>query len=131
VATKNLWGDLPTGEDIRPPVLVLREQAGILGRATKGVLEGLVTTSREDDDFELELRIVAPALDRYQYTVLRVYHGVELYPVRVAPPEIPRHEWKRCDTEEAFEAALAKQLSSPRVKHVIASLIAQSKASTR
>lgn len=128
MASKNLWGQLPAADNIRLPVVVLREQASVLTRLTQGVLEGSVLTSRDGDEFELELRIVAPALDNYQYTVLRVFHGVHLYPVRVAPPDTLRRDWIRCDSEESFEEILAHQLSSNRVKKVIASLLAQSRA---
>jgi hypothetical protein len=130
VATKNLWGEIPTGDDIRLPIVVLREQAAMLAKATRGVLEGFVAQSREDNNFELELRIVAPALDHYQYTILRVLHGISIYPLRLAPPDTLYRDWITCSSEEEFEQALADQLSSKSVKKVIASLLAQSRAAS-
>jgi hypothetical protein len=126
---KNLWGDLPRDDGPKPPAAILKEQASILGDVTHGILYGDVGVSREDELFDLELVIVAPALDSYRYSVLHVEHKLSMYPLSVVPSwEADRPSRIRCRTEKEFETALETVLTSDRLQRVIATLIAQSKA---
>ena len=129
-SAQNLWGELPNVSDIRTPTFVLKEQAVQLTAATKGVLRGRVVVGQSSGFFTLQLRIVAPAIESYEYTVLDVTHGIEQYPVTLTP------SWGKgrpdagvkCSDEEHFRAALATVLQDERVQRVIAALLAQSKA---
>jgi hypothetical protein len=129
MATKNLWGDIKAEATIRTPANVLKEQATALSEMTKGVLAGTVRSGTEYNKFKVGLSIVAPALNNYEFDVVEVEHGIELYPLKVTPA------WEKygftssqeCENEEEFVAALGGILGSDRVKRAINSLIAQSK----
>jgi hypothetical protein len=129
MSTKSLWGQLPPTEGIRTPTQVLKEQATVLTDMTRGVLQGEVSVSHGGGVFSLDLHIVVPALDNYRYVVARATHGIDLYPVTVTPG------WKYnpkggivCADEGEFERELGTILSSEKVQHVVASLLAQSRA---
>jgi len=130
--TKNLWGQLPTPEEIRTPTQILKEQAALLTDMTKGVLQGAVTVATgEANRFTLRLDILAPVIDNYRYGVLTAFHGVELYPVTVSP--IFKREGSglgvaQCTNEAALELALEQILSSQPIRRVVSALLAQSRA---
>src|ERR1022692_2449221 len=128
MSTKSLWGQLPPTEGIRTPTKVLKEQATALTDMTSGVLQGDVTVNPRDDEFQLYLQIVVPALANYRYTVARAAHRIDLYPVTVAPGWDATNPKAAivCADEGEFERALGTILSSEKVQHVIASLLAQS-----
>ena len=130
MSSKNLWGNLTAEESVRTPTNVLNEQATALSEMTKGILHGKVELWSEEKTFKITLSIVAPAVNNYEFEVVSVKHPVELYPVSVVAA------WERwelrkeieCQDEEEFMAALERILGSERVRRVISSLIAQSKA---
>lgn len=125
--TKNLWGDLPAGDEIVPPVAILKEQASHLSRMTGHVLNGEVDVEQERGNFVAHFAIRAPALDNYKYWVLTIKYPLEMYPVSVdSSPDTTR--WKRCETQEEFEDALEEVFLSSRVRKAIAALHAQSKS---
>jgi hypothetical protein len=128
--TKSLWGQLPVTEGIKTPTEVLKEQATALMNVTRSVLQGDVSVTREYDEFRIDLHIVAPVLDNYHYLVVRVTHDISLYPVTVVPgwDLFNRENTVKCGDESELEAALGKILSSERVRSVVASLLAQSRA---
>ena len=128
--SKNLWGDLESLKPFRTPTTVLKEQAGSLSSATNGVLRGKVGIDRTTNRFEIVLSIVAPALNNYEFNVVYVRHGIEVYPadVKASYPVDKGGNWLQCKTEDALVIALASILGSAKVKRVIQSLVSQSKA---
>ena len=71
----------------KSPVTILGEQASLLGRRTKNVVEAEV--EREDPPeylptyFQYAFYIVGPVLSRYRYRLFRIVHDVNLYPVSI------------------------------------------------
>lgn len=128
--TPNLWGELPEIEDIRAPITILKEQAAQLQVMTKNLLRGKVIRRFAGTWFNLELRMLAPAIDNYEYTVLEVRHPIDNYPLTVtAGYESGRPDSGRmCSTEGEFVAALADILGSEKVRTIIKSLLIQSRA---
>jgi len=123
----NLWGDGEFVSDVKAPVAILKEQAAVLTNLTKGVLQGTVKVLRAQSAISnIELRIMAPALDNYHYLVADVYHPTEVYPVQVIDPT-NKTEYS-ADDEEQFKDALRKVFQSDKVRRAIAMLIAQSEA---
>jgi len=122
MSVENLWGEIPKPEDLRTPVSILREQAGILGEVTNNVLEAEVVTQRDQRNIILRLYINAPAMDNYKYLALWVEHGIELYPLTVEDD----NRLYNCADEAEFKKGLRVILSSPELRKVISSLIAQS-----
>jgi hypothetical protein len=104
----------------------LKEQARALSDATKGILQGKVEVGTRGNSFTIALSIIAPALNNYEYEVVRVQHGIELYPAQVVSASEARV--MKCQDEEELTAALGSILGSEKTSSVIASLIAQSKA---
>lgn len=126
---ENLWGDLPLDTEMRTPLVVLREQATVLGEITRQLLIGSVTSTTDPfNQFVHTLRIVAPALDGYEVSILRVSHPVDLYPLRVDNFMVQPERRFTCDDENEFRRALESILKSDGVHRLIAALIAQSKA---
>ena len=128
--TKSLWGPLPATEGIRTPTQVLKEQATALANMTGSVLQGEVNVTQNRGVFELDLNIVVPALDNYRYLVARATHRLDLYPVTLMPgwELYNQRVTVECPDEGAFEAALGEILSSEKVRRVLTSLLAQSRA---
>ncbi len=136
--TKNLWGELPEVENVRTPLVILREQASLLTEMTRGVLRGEVRTNYEArQKLLLELMIVVPALNGYQYCVLQALQPLTMYPLRLFAEEFPAEEHSPeeeneaknlCVDEASFVAALQVILTSPRVRKAIQALLAQSNA---
>jgi hypothetical protein len=125
---QNLWGDLGLEELIRTPVDILKEQANLLSTLTKGILFGDIKINKGTaGEIYLEMSIVAPAMDNYRFNVLDIKHGLELYPAIVVQPN-SNEKRIECQNEEELTAALGDILGSERVRRVIRSLVAQSKA---
>jgi hypothetical protein len=108
---------------VTPPITILREQAAILGKKTRGAVEGLVTTSKEADGFAHYFYVVAPSLDNYTYRLFAVTHAVQLYPV-VIHAEVMQRSFQAA-TEEEFVEHLRSILSSEQTKKVIQAIRAQ------
>jgi len=128
MSEKNLWGSIPK-IDVKPPVVILREQAAMLGQMTDNVLEGRVrqVMAAPGQDLSYILDIIAPALDRYYYSVLQVDHKVApFYPLQVTLQISDKTFVGRDEAE--FVDILSRFLSSEQVQQVIASLLVQSTA---
>lgn len=125
---KNLWGDLPTIDEVKPPVAILKEQAAGLEKLTKGILTGEVAVSQPYGAIHLDFRIVAPALAGYEYSLLTAQHSVEMYPVKVSPAWGSYSDQIDCNDSDEFESALAEIFTSTKARRIIQSLLAQSKA---
>jgi hypothetical protein len=123
----NLWGDLPLEATVKTPVSILKEQASLLTKATNGVLEGQVTSNNSGADINLRLRIIAPALGQYAFSILVVSHKIFLYPAQIT--DLANSVAYHCDNEEGFIGVVGKILKSPAVHSAIASLLAQSRSS--
>ena len=81
---KNLWGELPTGDDIIPPVTILKTQAELLTSHYKGVLMGEVTPiDGRNNEIRYNLSIVAPSLNGYTFQVATLVNPITLYPCRL------------------------------------------------
>ncbi|MCH7859968.1 MAG: hypothetical protein IID14_09790 [Candidatus Marinimicrobia bacterium] len=134
MAGENLWGELPAVETERTPLVILREQCAILGELTENVLEGRVRKIWKGNRFHLIMEIVAPALDNYVYTVLRVDHGIQMYPLEIVRLNLELDEIGRgnpaqhCKNEAEYINVLRENLSSDTVRRVIMGLITLGKA---
>lgn len=131
MTVQNLWGDLVGLDTARTPAVILQEQAGLLGKLTDEVLVGEVrriNETRNPESFIATLYIVAPALQQYSVSVVRVdYSLVSAFPVNV-DSILDGREWK-ADSEKQLADILSEILSSDVVRKVISSLIAESQMS--
>jgi hypothetical protein len=109
---KSLWGEISQTEIVRTPFTILKEQSAILAKQTKGLLVGEVSRNQiVGNDSTLTLRILAASLG-YRYEVVQVDSA------------------EQCNSEQEFEQALGKILSSPQVKRVISVLLSDIHASS-
>lgn len=131
MSDENLWGELPSGNEFKPPLTILREQATLLSDITNKILVADVRVKRQGTSISFSLRIVAPALDNYTYVVLSVTHDLFMYPVEVTNLTLMTQKGPptyTCNDEDAYKSVLKAVLSSQPVHRVISSLIAQSKS---
>ena len=73
---------------IKAPVVILREQAQLLGEKTRNIVEAEVTRIEGEDwipwyHFAYAFWIVAPTLGNYRYRLFAIAHGIDIYPVLV------------------------------------------------
>lgn len=121
----NLWGtpgEFDGANDTVPPSAILAEQATQLSRMTSGLLEGRVASFPMSfvGLFSFRFKIVAPALQNFEYEVLSIEHDIRFYPVKVraaeAAPDLV------CADMDEFTALLHNILSSERVQTVVNNL---------
>ncbi len=108
------------------PVTVLRDQAARLSPRTRNAIQGVVETTSEGSQFIHTMSLLIPGIENCKYRLVRVKHGIMLYPVEVSTDlSLPNF---RCGTQEDFLRALGEIFSSGPSRKIIHSLIAQSRA---
>ena len=145
-ARRDLWPDAVDVTAITPPIVILREQAALLGEKTKGLVRGEIesrTEPLEKEEFEdylgaalspkellghvHTLYLLAPALDNYQYALLSVKHDFQAYPCYADyhPDQDFSHY---VENEEALLSWLGLVLSKPPTVRIIHALISRVQA---
>jgi len=140
---EDLWPDDIPRIELRSPVAILREQASLLGRKTQNLVEAEVkpldtksSPSTGRYDFGYAFLVTAPALGNYRYTLFRIYHGIQLYPLDVDPDadiakEIPCHlgaggrSTFTVESEDDLLEALKKIFNARKTRQLINVLLAQ------
>jgi len=130
--TDNLWGEIPSQQEVRAPIVILREQASKLGELTNMSLVGNVQITRDYASISMILRIIVPSLDNYEYDVLKATHEALSYPVKVYDFNdtlATAKSWEpiKCENEVEFIKVVKGILTSETTHKVIASLLAQTK----
>jgi hypothetical protein len=109
--------------DVTPPLAILRGQAELLARKTRGALQGRVSTSLSGITVLHQFLLVAPSLDNYSYKLFEVAHTVQLYPATIQTEGGGRDY--SCENYDEFVAALREVLTSDRTKSIIRAIVAQ------
>lgn len=124
-STRDLWPDDLADTSVVAPVAILREQAALLAKKTKGLIEGRIQTNTAGTgrNFLHHFFLVAPPLDNYTYHLLTVSHEMTLYPVTVM--YVPTRENESVESEDAFVALLATSFRRPETRRVIEALLVQ------
>ena len=79
----NLWPE-EFKIDVQSPLTILRVQAGLLGKVTRGILEGAVETETSTEKVQHRLVVIAPAYNGYRHTLVAANHDPNLpYPAEV------------------------------------------------
>jgi hypothetical protein len=132
MSSNDLWGSLPDDEAIIVPVRLLADQADLLGQKTGNLLEARVNpvSLSGTKNLAYELEIIAPVLDNYSITVMRIRHPIESYPV-VVESVVGGNPMREATNEAEFSATLREILGSSEVQRIIGSLLSQSKATMR
>jgi hypothetical protein len=156
----NFWPDTVDMDSVKPPVLILREQAEFLTERTRGTVVGEVESLDEPADEAEEylpdaldpksrimhvhtLYLVVPALQRYRYSLLSVRHDFQSYPcvARYHPlsadiiyREDDRYRFRadrECRNEDEFVSWLQHALARPETVRVIHALLSRVKQAAR
>jgi hypothetical protein len=131
---EDLWPELNLAATVTP-LSILREQAGLLGKKTKGVLRGEVETWGDGDRISHSFNIAVPSLGDYKYTLFSVHYLPTGYPVHVdmtakpffpggAPIEEPSLRRSIADEDELRDW-LRHIFHSDEVKRIVENLYAQ------
>lgn len=125
--TQDLWpDDITVVGDLKPPLVILREQATLLGNKTKNLVEGrVVTQSLMDGYFKHTFMVESPTLN-YTYPLFHVSHPPEFYPAQIIGDG--NNVIGEAVDQESFVEELRKVLSSEKAKKIITALIAQGQA---
>jgi hypothetical protein len=115
MATDDLWGELPDVEEIKTPLVILKEQAGLLTEKTGGLLVGEVA----QQDFKYSLDIIVPTLNNYSYNLLHVHSDMDIYPLML----YGGGSSVKCSDEDEFKKKLGKILKSQETQDVISKLL--------
>ena len=129
----NLWpNDIEGPSKQSSPVGILKQQALLLGKRTKNLVEADVETRATDFQRFLQhsFYLVAPALDFYKYLLFRIeHHPTQFYPLKII--------WDKSSSETSRErklsekkrgATLAERAKERRVKSATSELSASSEA---
>lgn len=122
---EDLWPkDFGEG-NARTPSNILKEQASILTKKTKGVIEASVATSSQDTIFVHSFWLNVPAMNDYRYKLIEVRHDIKLYPIYVETSMLAGGG-KSSDTESEFLDILKEVFNHKETKDLIVALITQS-----
>src|SRR5580698_3909681 len=131
---EDLWPDLNLAA-IVTPLSILREQAALLGKRTKGVLIGEVETWGVEERISHSFNVAVPSLGDYKYRLFLIQHLPIGYPVYVTAwwQSLEDHfsqrekgmDEKTLADENAFRNWLRLTLHSDEVKRIIENLYAQ------
>ena len=126
----DFWPDLDSTQ-VRTPLLILKQQAVLLGKHTKNLLAASVETQTMSygERFLHRFIIQAPTLD-YRYGLFSVSHDLMLYPVTLESS--PQREVSRVQrtfkSEDEFVSWLKDLLNSDQTKRLLSTLLAQVEA---
>lgn len=127
---KNLWPTDIGNTSVTMPKEILLKQANFLSEMTKNIIVGEVRSTQgvlADSNSTVivhELIVKAPSMGNYQFTLLRVMHNFEIYPIRVFNAlDDAKYD---AETEEEFIEVLTLILNTDQAKNAINGLIAQS-----
>ena len=126
--TEDFWPDI-TASAIITPASILKAQAAVLTRKSKGLIQAEVVSDPPVPPMAISHRLVlfVPALQNYRYTLLRIQHAVTpVYPLVIT--EGPINFPPQIKDEANFRSWLREALSSERTKNVLDSLLAQATA---
>lgn len=87
---ESLWPKDLTVNEAKAPVAILREQASLLGEATRNIVQDKVVALSEHplispDSFGYNFYIAAPSLGNYRYELFIITHSFDFYPVHIYP----------------------------------------------
>ena len=146
----DLWSD-DIHTDVLSPVMVLNAQIPALDKKASGILRAEVRSETNQQKVEHSLDLIAPALNDYRITLLKVWHDPELvYPAMVKSRGLLPSQTKvarlpesllgmigptkqttlpderAAETQEEFVKIVGDALRSGWVRSLIQSLIARS-----
>lgn len=146
MSNDDLWGDLPEADTTADPVTLLRQQASLLGKKTRNILEGVVKrfekrptlaelatsamrpgVQQEEREVAIRFSIRCPALDNYVFHALTLEHPLlTVFPVKIHDESTGQNYVCRSETE--LREALQTIFASPQLRRVISALLREAGA---
>jgi hypothetical protein len=132
---ESLWS-IPAADNVRAPLMIMKEQAAALTKQTKGSLVGSVEPVAYGNGLVINLSVEVPALNNYRYHVMTYEQPITMYPGTLAS-QVPapsgtglyiRPKAIKVNNEEEFLVALKALLASDEVKRLVSSLLVQANA---
>jgi len=137
----DLWPDeLPTTVTPDSPVRILKEQAALLGKKTRGIVQASLRTSGEGSEapkpFVYNFYITCPTLS-YYYKIFSVAMGFEPYPasfridsdiLKEISPGTGEGVSLSAKSEQEFVSILGDILQAEKTKKIVASLMLHAQA---
>ena len=134
----DLWpDDIAVADSSKFPVIILRQQATLLGEKTWNVVEGEIRSNINErslypdrNQFIHEFHLVAGALGNYSFRLFHLTHADDVYPSTIHISEKKEEETKAIivESDEELIEALRKIFASEKTRRIINALIAQSQA---
>jgi hypothetical protein len=130
----NMWPD-DFKIDVQSPYTILQVQAGLLGKVTRGILQGAVETEASKDQVQHRLVVIAPAYNSYRHTLIVAKHSLHFpYPVQVIAQALAETvkfltNYPSASSDDEMLHLVSKALHSDSTKAAILSLIAKSNES--
>jgi hypothetical protein len=122
----DLWPQIEA-VDVRTPGTILKQQAALLGKHTKNLLEGRVLTQGRAGLFIHHFMIDAPTLN-YSMELFAVSHDLKLYPVRIEEAPSVRLDLppgSLLNSEVEFVDWLKAVFNAAETKRILSTLMAQ------
>lgn len=139
----DLWPDDLKETEEEAPIVLLKQQAALLGQKTRNKVVGDIrklegteeTWALPGGEFHFAFHLVGPALGRYSYRLFTISHDIDLYPLNisldsnVAEEKFPEvlDRILTIKSEPEFLDALKKIFAASKTRRVIGAIISQSK----
>lgn len=144
---RDLWPeDIAPIPELKGPAIILKEQASLLGKKTKNLVEAEVVQfepsrpgppmvqielSMFETRFNYAFLIVAPLLNNYRYKLFTISHGIDAYPVTInvdmeIRAEIGYSEQREelvAKSEDEFVEILKKLFNAQKTQKIIGTLL--------
>lgn len=122
---ESMWGNVAPDANHRSPFTIFRDQAELLGKATKGVIEGRIDLINTDDDGEriYHLDAYVPRLGNYRVSLLELHQPLAGYPAFLRPL-VGDQKGRLARGIEEFESLLKEALQG-EIQAVIKTLVAE------
>ena len=106
------------------PVIILKEQAALLGEKTRNLVQGEVLTQAVGSMFVHHFYLTAPTLN-YKYELFQASHSINFYPMSL---RVGQQEGRTAMNEEQFKEELKAIFASQHTLNVVHSILAQVRA---
>jgi hypothetical protein len=136
---EDLWPGTIAEPSFKAPAVILREQADLLGRRTKGVVRAEVRPMEQlkgSKRISFSFNIVAPFLNNYRLRLLTIWHEpTKVYPTFISSSLLPAsaedeqsdQRVVQADTEKDFRERVKELFAHETTVRAIESLWVQSK----
>ena len=120
---QDLWPDDFGKFTVVPPVVILREQADLLGKKTKGLITAEVRSYEDNKQFRHKFYLVVPTLGNYSYLLLSAAHDIRLYPAGLLDSSTDTSY--ECNSEQEFIVRLRAILATEQTKQIVGAILSQ------